>query len=263
MSSPVFPTEIIYEINTHIPFHSFMWILSKDTHKYWLNKTLYSDKATQEDKKKNINLFILRNTKNLIQARLIDEIIPSVKYVVSTESCTSMRLYNLIGQKHSVRIVNFGGWKVGMSLLLGLEGINITNYEIMLGPDSREFVLSRIPHAIKLFEMYMNSYDSWTREDYRMRRNWHIGIKKDKIITYVTEYIVLSKPEVLNLSEYLYLNYVDMDYDVCCQIANEITSKQNLKACVIDTRFASRKDVCKKAFKVHINSKISPKIIII
>lgn len=263
MDSPIFPVEIIYEINSHIPFDSFMWILSKDTHKYWSKKTLYSDRITQEDKKRNIDLLILRSSRDLEQIKLINEIIRSVKTVVLSGRDTSTHLYRLHNKKHSVQAINFGGWLAEMSLMSGLNGISITNYEIHLGPDSRDFVLSRMPQAFDLFETYMNSYDSWTREDFKMHRNWHIEIKKDKVITHVTEHVILHKPKVLELSEHLYLDCTDPSYSVCDQVAQELIAWQNLKSCIIKTFSSIRKADYKRILRNHIKSKLNPKIIII
>ena len=233
----VLPVEIIYKISIHIPFHSHMWILSKDTRKYWEDRFINFDDVTFSDLGRPIDFAVLGNKDLTSKKYLIVRILQRVKYISVKGNIDMLEpiFYYEKDVKINMEQINFSGLKITESFLHTIlsKKIKALDYICNIHIGDRDILVSHSPHYADLYNLYIRSIIK-TDHSKVPTNVWYIKINRDRVITHISDDVVYLPREKnpLTYSEHL-LIWRTIYPDSIGETVQIICTFPNIKSCTI------------------------------
>lgn len=203
------PTEVIYEISLHDPFHSFMPFLSKTTKKYWETKTLWID--TYKEVRPNpykIDLLVWENIDNSTFNDMVEkyrEILREVRFLkIFVIVLDSTKTEELRSKLQKLESVDFSDNYITQSCFYAFSNIKMTNHNYMLRCGDGDVVKSKYPDLIDTY----NHYCAGTIFTY----NRYLKIMDNKIVFEIFEDI-LNRDIAEKITNIPYIEIRNIGYD--------------------------------------------------
>ena len=225
------PIEIIGEIISYFAFSSYMWCLSKKTHKYWteraLNLAWTNSCCIEKCSKQNIEFVKIPIFLDNKKEELFNRLIPHIKSVSTIFPC---RLLHRLVDTSSPRSIYFRGRLVHGGIFMKYRGINIFDYLYRPERDDLDVISEYFPQCLDLFVQiypspgYGNKY-------------W-IEISDNRSALYVRGDIFLSIDYDLSGVRNLVISdiYKEIPIETTEGVVQKIINLPNLHSCMIETR---------------------------
>lgn len=249
------PVEIIYEISCHIPFESYVWILSKTTNKYWNDRFLDLDKVVPEDVGKRPIFATLGRPKDPEKGKIIEKIIPHVRFLILTKkyndylTSKTVDLVELIPES-KIQAIYLSGHCANNLVEVSMPDLKFFNYRLTLSESDLGMIEREYPEYLGLMEKYCDDLKGWSRMDYRRGDYiWNLELVKNRDTSIVTCIgpALLTDSTLMELSDNLEIELRDED-DITIAI-EELEGYPHIKTCKFRTYDEDTYTFCCKAIE--------------
>ena len=192
------PTEIIYEILYQIPFHPYIWILSKSINNYWKDKSVLMHKATESDTERNIDFVYVRYPMDMGEQTIYSKLIERAKYLFLHLPLVGNAVpLNLLAKsvKRTIKVIDLCQYTVYSKFFGQLSGIRLTNYKFFPNNEDIDIVRKHFPHVVDLLLARIQS-------EYH---GYGIEITEESVILYPNETSILKSYPIISMCENIVL----------------------------------------------------------
>lgn len=189
---------LIYEILYQIPFHPYIWILSKSINNYWKDKSVLMHKATESDIERNIVFVYVRYPMNIEEQTIYSKLIERAKYLFLHLPLVGNTVpLNLLAKsvKRTIKVIDLCQCIVYSKFFDRLSGIRLTNYRFFPNDKDIDIVRKHFPHVVDLLLARIQS------EYY----GYGIEIAEESVILYPNETSILKSYPIISMCENIVL----------------------------------------------------------